>query len=266
MLFYAFRTKKSYGDWEVVDEKICHVCFVRCKTACSGCRQVYYCSIDHQTTDWDNHKKKCLVRILKRGVRDEVYPIVSKDGLLLEHVPQHLKKDFELVNDAVMQNAHSFRYADDELKKHKGLVLNAVKRSFEMFRHADYSLRDDRKYVYRCILQAGCEVLSYASESVRSDRELIMSLINEHGEIFLRLIPFASESVKTDKKFLLKLVKKFGMETFRYIDSSLVKERNFMLDCIREKYSLLEYFEIRSPGILDSIAREPLVSVFETNE
>lgn len=37
----------------------CAVCDKVSKSRCSGCVQVFYCSVNHQRSDWQNHKPKC---------------------------------------------------------------------------------------------------------------------------------------------------------------------------------------------------------------
>lgn len=38
----------------------CEVCKELCKQKCSQCKQVYYCSAEHQKDDWKNHRKDCV--------------------------------------------------------------------------------------------------------------------------------------------------------------------------------------------------------------
>ena len=39
----------------------CAVCVTACNEHCAKCKMVYYCSRDHQTEDWNNHKGNCKV-------------------------------------------------------------------------------------------------------------------------------------------------------------------------------------------------------------
>lgn len=41
-------------------EKYCAVCEVESNLkACSGCGEIYYCSVEHQKQDWKQHKGNC---------------------------------------------------------------------------------------------------------------------------------------------------------------------------------------------------------------
>lgn len=37
----------------------CTICETETKNSCSNCKQVFYCSVEHQKQDWKNHKKNC---------------------------------------------------------------------------------------------------------------------------------------------------------------------------------------------------------------
>ena len=70
--------------------------------------------------------------------------IVQKDGLELENLPAHFKKDRKIVLEAVKQDGLVLEYViDDSFKKDKEIVLAAVKQSGLVLKYADYSLRKD---------------------------------------------------------------------------------------------------------------------------
>lgn len=37
----------------------CHICKTETKNSCSNCKQVFYCSPQHQKEHWKEHKKDC---------------------------------------------------------------------------------------------------------------------------------------------------------------------------------------------------------------
>ena len=46
---------------------ICHVCEKPTLNQCSRCRDTFYCSLEHQLTDWEFHKSKCLNSTIEAG-------------------------------------------------------------------------------------------------------------------------------------------------------------------------------------------------------
>ena len=40
--------------------KTCNVCGKEATKFCSKCKLIYYCCVEHQRSDWKNHKKTCL--------------------------------------------------------------------------------------------------------------------------------------------------------------------------------------------------------------
>ena len=57
--------------------------------------------------------------------KKEALEIVQKNGLELDNLPAHFKKDKEIVLEAVKQNGYALRYADDNFKKDKdALIVN----------------------------------------------------------------------------------------------------------------------------------------------
>ncbi|CAG0903864.1 unnamed protein product [Darwinula stevensoni] len=41
-------------------ETKCRICGIQARSMCAACKDVYYCSKEHQLQDWKNHKEKCL--------------------------------------------------------------------------------------------------------------------------------------------------------------------------------------------------------------
>jgi hypothetical protein len=46
---------------------ICHICEANATSRCSACKEVFYCSVEHQRADWKSHKSDCERRRAARA-------------------------------------------------------------------------------------------------------------------------------------------------------------------------------------------------------
>lgn len=72
---------KSHRNFSMKSFQKCAVCSQAADKSCSGCKNVYYCSLNHQKEDWKRHKNSCAP-----------YSVSTKDGvkvlILRRNVPQ----------------------------------------------------------------------------------------------------------------------------------------------------------------------------------
>jgi len=58
----------------------CAVCAKPASKRCSGCQNIFYCSVDHQKSHWKSiHKRECKLYILKRNDIMGRYIIAGRD-------------------------------------------------------------------------------------------------------------------------------------------------------------------------------------------
>ncbi len=43
-----------------MEKKCCAVCGGKAPHRCSGCKEVHYCSLDHQKANWKEHQLNCV--------------------------------------------------------------------------------------------------------------------------------------------------------------------------------------------------------------
>src|SRR3989338_1263566 len=50
------------NEMAALASSICQVCDADATSRCAACKEVFYCSVDHQRSDWKDHKEDCLRR------------------------------------------------------------------------------------------------------------------------------------------------------------------------------------------------------------
>lgn len=58
---------------------LCEVCSKSAAKVCSACKNVSYCSVEHQKKDWKRHKSTCKPYIVKRNDVLGRYIVASRD-------------------------------------------------------------------------------------------------------------------------------------------------------------------------------------------
>ncbi|KAG7348937.1 MYND finger domain containing protein [Nitzschia inconspicua] len=97
----ATTRQQSHHDDDTIDStdtSKCNVCGSTCRTRCSLCKSVYYCSVDCQRNDWTQglHSKQCLGRKSKPSKR-KLGPLPNKLRNL-EDAQQALEELWSLTN------------------------------------------------------------------------------------------------------------------------------------------------------------------------
>jgi hypothetical protein len=83
--------------------------------------------------------------------KDFVLTALRRNGLLLEHVPQELKRDREVVLTAVEGYDHTFYFAPEDLKSDRTFVLIVVQKKCEALAYAAKHLKSDADFVHKCL-------------------------------------------------------------------------------------------------------------------
>ena len=105
--------------------------------------------------------------------------IVQASGWEFKNLPDDsLKKDKEIVLEAVKASGYTLQYADDSLKKDKEIVLAAVKQYANALEHADDSLKKDKEIVLIAVKQYGT-TLEYADDSLKKDKEIVDAAVQQ---------------------------------------------------------------------------------------
>lgn len=170
----------------------------------------------------------------------------------LEYFSNEMKRDKDVVMEAVKKNISCLNSADDELTSDRDFMLECARltRSTLSFAHRD--LFDDREFVQRVVklhqgvfheaserLKNDKQVvldavrydglsLKHVSETLQNDEEVVLTAIRENGRAF----KFASSELKSKKEIVLEAVKKDG-RAIGHVPDIFYEDKDIMLEAIR---------------------------------
>lgn len=179
--------------------------------------------------------------------------------LILKYVGDDIKKDKEIVSEAIYKNWKEIDYVDetiktdrdvmlsvvsgnglylkhlpDNLKRDKEIVLNAVKNRSGALEYANEIMKKDidiAKEIYRRLGSTG---LAYLSKELLSNKQSVLDIISTNPSDSYKLYPYLGSNLKTDKEIAV-LILKSESSLLEHMDISIKKN----IDVIKEviKYS-----------------------------
>ncbi|MEE3342774.1 MAG: DUF4116 domain-containing protein [Bacilli bacterium] len=203
---------------------------------------------DYNYLKEDKDKTKLLINIVDIG---STYDLKIDDkNIILDAIKQNvyvfsiyasdnLKKDKEVVLEAIKIKGNLLKSVDESFKKDRDVVLAAVQNSGFFLRYADDSLKKDKDFILELVKNVNQDIIWLADDSLRKDKDFILTLINDYhfGDILKHL----DDSFKKDKEVVLAAIKNDTTGTVFYkIDESLKKDRDVVLEAVKKNGSLLD--------------------------
>jgi hypothetical protein len=115
-----------------------------------------------------------------------------------------MKNDREIVLAAVTRAPEAFQNASDDLKRDRDVVLEAVKKNGEVLRYAR-AMNDYREIVLEAVKRDPV-ALEYASDELKNDREIVRVAVEKDGLALL----YASDELKNNPEIVHVAVEKDG--------------------------------------------------------
>ena len=122
---------------------------------------------------------------------------VSVCGRHLQHAPEELRGDREIVMTAVSQQGGVLQFATEELKGDRQIVMTAVSQDGWALQFAREELRGDREIVMATVSQHG-GALQFATEELKADHEIVMTAVSKTGWA----LEYATKDLKEDEEML----------------------------------------------------------------
>mgnify|MGYP001401163425 CR=1 FL=1 len=152
--------------------------------------------------------------------KKEALKIVQESGIELENLPKELKKDKQIVLEAVKNRVDALQYAHNIFKKDKELVLEVIKQNGHALYYVDDSFKKDKEIVLIAVKEDG-SALEHADDSFKKDKEIVLIAVKQDGSA----LEHADDSFKKDKEIVLIAVKQ-DLNALKYANKSFKKKIN----------------------------------------
>ncbi len=149
----------------------------------------------------------------------------------LMHASEDLRRDREVVLEAVKQDGYALQLSSEELRGDREVVLEAVRQNGFALQCVSGVLREDREVVLEAVKRNG-NALQFASEELRGNHEVVLEVVRQNGYA-LRL---SSEELRGDRESFLDRVREKGF-VLRNTSDDLKRDREIVLEAVTSLYS-----------------------------
>jgi hypothetical protein len=125
----------------------------------------------------------------------ELLDYVNESKWMLLHASDNIKTNKEVVLKAVRIEGSTLEFAALELQSSRDVVYEAVLQNYNSLRYAAAEILDDIEFLNKIIElpkrkfeSIGYDILTYGSESVKKNREMILKIVRLDGHDFLSVI------------------------------------------------------------------------------
>ncbi|EFC38085.1 predicted protein [Naegleria gruberi] len=202
-----------------------------------------------------------------RKDREVVMEAVKQNGLALEFSSEMLRnQDREIVYEAVKSNGNAIEFTSDQFKRDLELARMAVMKNHESFMLVDSSIKQDKKLIQSFLEETGYyyyiasnELKTSLHDTIRGDRDLLgLAILKDETLLEEPLPDFVDEEFmlnavrngfsldcvpqkfKQNEEIILESIRHASIN-FKYVDSSLASNRDFVLKCVKASGFVLFY-------------------------
>jgi hypothetical protein len=163
--------------------------------------------------------------------KEIAFKLLKVRGWLLSYLSSNLKKDKQIVTQAILNDNFSFFYADPKLKDDKEFVLSIMSEvNCSILEFVSQRLKNDKEVVLFAVREDSL-LLHFASKNLRNDREIVFEAVKQNGAC----LQFASESLVNDKDFIMSAIEVCEHWTFKFVGSVLKNDKEVLLKSVRKE-------------------------------
>lgn len=153
---------------------------------------------------------------------------VRRNWRMLQHAPDQMKSDKNLVLDAVRQSWEALQFAADHLKADRQIALVAVEQDGLALEHVSETLHTDREIMLLAV-QRTWRALRYAAFDIAGDLEIAFIAVHQDW----RALQYLSPELCDNKELLETAVQQSGL-ALRYASKRLQKDHAIVLAAVRQ--------------------------------
>jgi hypothetical protein len=198
-------------------------------------------------------------------------------GQAIKYIPEKYRRDKELVIESAKLEISTLKYASEELLFNKEFILDILKINHRILDYIPRKWREHKDIIIQLLKHHGSIVFDSVFVAATStlydsteyskwitDRDVIAEAIRKNGTALM----YASESLRSDRALVLKAVKKSDGTAMEYASNELKSDKNFVLSALELSRSLtvLQFasYEIRNNAqLISQIANEYSYHVLE---
>jgi hypothetical protein len=168
-----------------------------------------------------NRAVTAINNIERAQEKKEALAQVKKDGLKLASLPEHFKRDIDIVLAALSDNGCALQFAHDSLKRDRGIVLAALKQAGWALQHVIEPLRSDKKIVLAAVRQDGM-ALQFAPQVLQKDKDVILTAIDQNE----KAVELLADSFKKNAPFRRTLFE-HNIHVYKYLPDNKIFEKEY---------------------------------------
>jgi hypothetical protein len=173
---------------------------------------------------------------------------VRANGLSLQYATDENKDCKKVVQEALKNNIHSYKYASYRLRNHPTFFSEEMKSDISILLFSCDEKRKSRKFVYEMMKKFGPKVILYAHNMVQNDKLFILHLMDEFPEVlkytslscykkFVQELTainpsyfqYAHKSLRNSEKYVAKLMMPKNQNVLKYAGNFLRSNETFIL-------------------------------------
>lgn len=170
---------------------------------------------------------------------------------ILQYLNNELRSDKEIVETSLFYEENDLQFVSEPLKSNNEFMKRMIKIHPMALKYLSNDLKNDKNLIMDVINGHGGNILAFAGENIRNDKEIILLALRidswpkgrnnyEGSNCYLHYLEYLGENLKSDEEFLLSLIK-FDGRVLYYASDSLKNNREFILTAYKVNSTSIKY-------------------------